>query len=589
MWDLIKSAFKHSKVRAIDYYFAEFINKVKQDEAVATAALLTSFNNAKGDVCLDLKTSANKLFFKDENFEGLQTPTLDNWVTAIKAHPWVAEKMFPSPLVLDGYKLYLGKYWNFEQRLAKNILSRLAKQPNFDKDRLEKGLKYYFKENDLDIDWQAIAAKTAVQKGFSVISGGPGTGKTTTVLNVLALLLEQTPNLKIILAAPTGKAAARMTESIRAGKSRLPDEIQNQIPDEGLTIHRLLKVDRDGSAFKHNKKNPIVADAVIIDEASMVDLPLMSYLMDAIPLDAKVILLGDIDQLSSVEAGSVLADITGNQSAKKQGVDATAPVLELAKNSPSISQSVVILQHSYRFDSQSGIGQLATLVNAGKGRQALLNVLQGDAFPDSNWLNLIKDAPQSQIVEYAVGQYQNYLIKTKIAEALSAFECFRVLCAVHSGYCGVEQLNEQIKQKLLSKGLIENTETYAGMPIMIVKNDYDTELFNGDTGVLWKNEAGELAAFFPEQKMVREVGLSRLPEYVPAYALTVHKSQGSEFENVLLCLPDYSVSALTKELIYTGLTRAKKHLTLVADEDVFIQACNNKKVRASGLAELLGW
>ncbi len=612
---VLRQAYKLAKIRPIDYYFAAFINKQQANDDVAIAAALVSLNNATGSVCLDLARLADSVLFRDENFEGVKTPVLKDWLLSLKNHEWVAEKQFPSALVLDNTKLYLGKYWFFEQQLATNILARIRQQILVDKPQLVQGLERYFPATKLPVDWQKIAASVAVQNGFSVISGGPGTGKTSTVLKVLALLLEQNNNLNIALCAPTGKAAARLTESIKKGLHVLPVDIRQLIPSEAKTIHRLLKINLKEGEFKHNASNPVMVDVLLVDEVSMVDLVLMSKLMDAIPLTTKVILLGDKDQLSSVEAGCILADITGRHDEIthtdgfinckhsgsyspeepkylhpcRQGVDDLAPFSQPSSSVNTIQNVVVQLKHSYRFGVGSGIGQLAKLVNNKKGHQALTEVLHNKQHSDCTWLDIKKDAEQTQVIDVAVEQYKHYIKQQNIETALLMFDHFRVLCAVRTGNCGVELLNLQIKNQLVKQQLIDNNDYYASMPIMITQNDYESGLFNGDTGLLWKDEAGLLAAYFPEQDGLKKVALSRLPEFELAYALTVHKSQGSEFDNVLLCLPSYVSDNISKELIYTGITRAKSQVIIAAEPQSFVRSCSNSVSRESGLSKLLGW
>ncbi|NRA83764.1 MAG: exodeoxyribonuclease V subunit alpha [Gammaproteobacteria bacterium] len=479
------------------------------------------------------------------------------------------------------------------------------------------------------VNWQQIAVSVASSRGFSVISGGPGTGKTTTVTKLLALLVQlhsQTHSqnkpdsvLNIELVAPTGKAAARLTESITGALADLnvPQAIKSLIPNQASTIHRLLGVIPKRVSFKHNRENPLHLDVLIVDEASMIDISLMAKLLEAVPTNAKIIFLGDKDQLASVEAGAVFADICQGLSAgpgysnelnqwltQITGSDLSQLAPLVAQSASSIGDSLCLLQKSYRFGQYSGIGQLASAVN--NGDIARLNKVWQQGFSDIG-LHRVIDQDLSIITQMVINGYQPYLkdvanVKTidDVARVLELFNQFQLLSPLRKGKTGIEQLNHQIESRLNHFGLInlEQGTWYSGRPIMIQENDHQQQLFNGDIGmvlpdvistqeqsssaelplrVYFKMANGEIKSFLP----------SRLPRVDTVYAMTIHKSQGSEFNHVVMVLPQHWGQLLTKELIYTGITRAKSRYDLFASLEVLEKSTKCQTKRSSGLAKLL--
>ena len=602
----LKSWMQNVELPAMAYHFAEYVNDKQANDQVVLAAALLSSQNLLGHVCIDLKDYANKaVSFSDEPSD-ITAPALSEWLQALHAHPWVSET-FPSPMIIEETRLYLGKYWKFETALNQAIQARLGADAELNRPLLASGLDRLFPKQNNTIDWQGVAAAIALLNRFVVISGGPGTGKTSTVIRILALLLAQNPEMRIELVAPTGKAAARLAESIRKGKqssrlSALTEQEKNLIPESAKTIHRLLRYSPRG--FLHNKHKLIPVDTLVIDEASMVDLPLMSRLMDAIPTSTHVILLGDRDQLSSVEAGSVLGDITGHG----QDIEYTAPFIQqledvgiIQKNditsanhpTPKISRSIALLHKSYRFDDDSGIGIAAKLINNSKGKKTLQEVLLNENYPDANWINSGIESLNFTCITWAVNQYSSYMEQDNITDALAHFEQARVLTAMREGVFGMESINELITSALQRKykHLIDHADEFHGKPVMITRNDYELDLFNGDIGLLWMDEkTQQLRAYFPTTEgEIRSISARQLPQHETAFAMTIHKSQGSEFDNLLLVLPAEKSQVVTKELIYTGLTRAKKNVLVAGNELSFIHACHKTVKRSSGLGEKLGW
>ena len=591
------------------YYFARFVAKgsgADPEGPLAQGAALASLRNLAGDVCVDLGRQAGRplLDLADPDQEPPRAPALGAWIEALAHSRWVGGPGGPEPLILDRERLYLGKYWHYEHRVAEDLARRLATIEPVEPARLAAGLDRLFPPSAPGpVDWQRLAAAIAVRRRFAAISGGPGTGKTTTVVKVLALLLDQKPGLRIALAAPTGKAAARLGEAVRRGKAGLQAQgpVLERIPEEASTIHRLLGLGR-ASGPRHHAGNPLLLDCLVVDEASMIDLPLMARLLAALPAETRLILLGDRDQLAAVEAGNVLGDITGHgrdlglsppQVAWLEASGAVAPgLLQADPKAPAVADALGLLRHSYRFSAEGGIGALARAVNAGRGEEAL-GLLGSPADPHTAevaWEDTAVDDLNPACIDWAVERYAHYLAQNDVEAALDHFERARVLAGLHQGRFGVEALNRRIAERLQAKGLIAGGEEYHGKPVMVTVNDYEVGLFNGDIGLLWRDADGDLRAWFPlAEGAPRSVSLRQLPQHVPAYALTVHKSQGSEFDAVYLVLPRDPSPVVTRELIYTGITRARRRVVVQSHPETFALGCQARVQRSSALAERLGW
>jgi exodeoxyribonuclease V alpha subunit len=534
-------------------------------------------------------------------------------------------------------QLYLQRYWQYESQLGYIIREKSAKSIDLDIPSAKMLLASLFPNDEgISIDWQKIAVCIAASQSLSFITGGPGTGKTTTVTKLLALLQGLAANkstaknrkiLNIQLVAPTGKAAARLTESISAAKLKLPAALQANLPEQCQPIHRLLGARPQSPYFKADADHPLHLDVLVLDEASMVDLPLMAKLFAALPKDAQVVLLGDQDQLASVETGSVLSDICAasfqvdNQDAPltvyseqmqhqlekltavAQGVNTTMPAVD-NKQQSVIRDNVVKLVKSHRFKDNSGIGQLAKQIKAGQVAQCL-KLLKNDQFTDINWYQPTQTTPQTvanEILKSLITQllpvYQQYTQAVQQGDLPKAFGYLhqqQVLCAQKSGYWGVAQLNVLIESELHKQGLIDNSKDfYVGRPVMLSKNDHQLKLFNGDIGIVMPDPNNPLLTkvwFYTPEGELRGLLPSRLPSLETLYAMTIHKSQGSEFESVYLCLPPITPNnqgrGLNRELIYTGLTRAKRHFMLFAEAKALSLSLTQQCVRGSGLAERL--
>lgn len=614
--DYITNLYQKDYLDDINIFFAEFINKLNQEDNphLFLAAALVSRAVEDGDVYLDLASVSQKPFVLEINGEieeGL--PDLTEWLEKISQSPVVGSPGDFRPLILDKKnRLYLYRYWDYEKKLS-DFITRRTKEDikDIDYDLLKGGLKRLFpKTADEDYTWQKVAAVIAAFKKICVITGGPGTGKTFTMAKILALLLEQSPKgrLKILLSAPTGKAAARISESVKAAKKTLncePDVIE-AIPSEATTIHRMLKTIPGSPYFHHNAENPLNADIVAVDEASMADLALMSKLTAAMPADARLILIGDRDQLSSVEAGFVMGDVCDRDhihvfsehfckrferlTQQRIGVP-----IDGHKEKPGLYDCLVGLKKSYRFVDAGEIRGLSSAVNHGEVDNAVvcLKNSQGQIYWERH---SEPDALSGSLAEKVVKGYSEYLQTDDPYNALDLFSRFKILCAVKIGPFGTHAVNRLAEQILNREDLVEfrsglNGFWYKGRPILITRNDYNLGLFNGDVGITLpdpNSSDNALYVYFPDNSgTVKKIHPNRLPDHETAYAMTVHKSQGSEFENVLLILPDRDYPVLTRELFYTGITRARKTVSIWGPEDIIKSTILRKTERTSGLKDAL--
>ncbi|MGP4844205.1 exodeoxyribonuclease V subunit alpha [Marinobacter sp. 1Y8] len=671
------------------------------------ATALASHQLGRGHVCLDLEAMTAQGFDtllslppeRDDAPERSLLPSdvlkgtsAGQWREAL-VHPLlVADGADPdanstTPLVRDGLRLYLRRYWRYEQMIASSITQRLAQHraiqlpDSTDANHLRQALERLFgASTPADrTDWQRVACANAARSGFSVITGGPGTGKTTTVVRLLAALqhvatqrTDKPGELIIRLAAPTGKAAARLNESIAGAIDKLDltafaegDRLKAAITSDVTTLHRLMGSIPGSRRFRHNANYPLLLDVLVIDEASMVDVEMMARVLDALPEHAQLILLGDKDQLASVDAGAVLGDLCLRAAQGRYQQD-TVSWLETVSGCPidpslvddqgsALDQSITLLRHSYRFDAASGIGRLAMAVNgAGSENEDAspekVSALFNEGFADIARLILRPQQLTEQVASHCIqgGQalfpksgegrvvgerevsppsgYAHYLsvmrkgpdesdgdsdakkvVDRWAASVLSAHSQFQVLCALRRGPYGVESLNQLIAEALRDQGLIRSVEGwFPGRPVLVTRNDYAVGLMNGDIGIALEVPVPESSRVPSEgdaapQKVIRVAFMSndgsgrikwvlpsRLHAVETVFAMTVHKSQGSEFAHTCLVLPDRTNPILTRELVYTGITRAKYWFSLLMpEESVFRDAIARGVTRTSGLQKAL--
>lgn len=599
----LQRALDAGQARAFDVAFARLIERLGEGGGgLAIAAYLLSRQANAGDVCIDLADHAERPYLKSTaDVPTPRAPRLDDWLSELGSSPVVGVGADRKPLILDRTRLYLGRYWHYEQDLASALAARAARRTHLDETDLMPRLDRLFAITGEQTDWQRIATVIALAQDFSIISGGPGTGKTTTVARLLALSLELNPGpYRIGLAAPTGKAAARLTESLRRIRSELDCDpsIAGRLPQAAMTIHRLLGYSPHTSAFKHRRDNPLHLDLLVVDEASMIDLELAAKLVAALPAGCRFVLLGDKDQLASVEAGSVLGELCRDADPPRYSRDRLnllqrlhpGPIDILPAQPPLIGDCVTILRKSYRFDDSSAIGRFAAAVKRGEATSAI-GCLQVPGDESLVWIDGTQTGLQGYLWATAVEHYAAIFAAGDPAEALAAFERYRLLTAVREGSSGVAALNRIVEGHLARRGVVRNDLVwYPGRPVLVTQNDYDIGLFNGDTGIAWPDvdAGGRMRVFFvaPDGRL-RGILPQRLPQHETAFAMTVHKSQGSEFERLGLVLPDRDSPILARELLYTAVTRARARVDLIASRQALARAIDTPTRRLSGLGEAL--
>ncbi|WP_411728612.1 exodeoxyribonuclease V subunit alpha [Methyloglobulus sp.] len=532
----------------LDIAFARFLSQrttlaANRKQALETLLATLSQRQHQGHSCIEINKSDKNLLLAS----GLASE-----------HPAIPSQTYP--LALEQNRLYLQRYWFYEDRLAKQIkqLAHISKPV----ENLDSLLDRYFCVCATETDWQREAAKIAAQQAFCIITGGPGTGKTTTVCKILAVLQELADEpLLIALTAPTGKAAMRLQEAIAVNIDGLDclDTIKEQIPHTAITLHRLLGAKPPSPYFHHDATNPLIFDLVVVDEASMVDLALMSKLVDALKPGAKIILLGDKDQLASVESGAVLADLIA-----------------------ALPDNTVELKQSYRFDDN--IKKLADAVNQ-QHHEAAWSILSAG----NETAGILE---QKHLIPYILEQRENYvrLVKARaeFTDVYRAFSRFQVVCSNRHGKNGALAINDAVEQGLFGQRTLSSPILwYPGRPVMVMQNNPALHLYNGDIGICLsdKDQNGNLMVFFqrPDGTLKKYLP-ARMPTCETVFAMTIHKSQGSEFDEALIVLPETINPVLSKELLYTAITRAKKHIKLVAEESVFAATINRKMERVTGLA-----
>ncbi len=642
-------------LRRLDSAMATFVQErdPKASAVLLTACTMLTHMEGRGHTCLPLASLVNSppavLAWPQAAHADVQAlwATLPSdlvgvWVEAIRSSRLVRHVPMPhavsatepdlgQPFVLSGTAeaplLYLRRYWVYEAHVAASIAActRVALPVDMPKARFWLDKLFDAKPAGVDVDWQKAACAMALRGRLTVITGGPGTGKTYTAARLLALLFAMNldpANLKVALAAPTGKAAARLRQSIDQSLQDLQKRLGNDLDlvaltqrvGQAKTVHSLLGARPDTRQFKFDAAHPLDVDVLIVDETSMVHLEMMAALLQALPAHAKLVLLGDKDQLASVEAGAVLGDLCA-QADQNQYTQATVDYVHAtcgellprgADAGSPLAQQTVMLRHSIRFGTT--IGQFARAVNDG-------DAFLADALLEQDKTGVIWQAPHKQvsqntILELAVrgrpvasASYSDYLnqIKTRPAQTktdeaahvdwvksvLRAFDRFRILCAVHDGPWGDRDLNRAVQRALAQTGLLNPAgEWFVGRPVMVTRNDPALGVFNGDVGVVLPPASGgkSLRAYFLDGEQLRSVSISRLAHVETAFAMTVHKAQGSEFLHTVLVLPSEGGEVVTRELVYTGITRAKTYFSLVQSEPGLLAAATRRRVmRASGL------
>ena len=637
--DALRSWYQHQWIRAIDLSLAEQLKGQLSDEqqGVALLAGLVSYQLGRGHPCLDLAqlyaNSSLALALPPEHaqVESLadclmplqvleQTPGLACLADSLALLSESDAVNQPnSPLVLEGTGLYLRRYYQYEQRIKQSLRQRMAQRSELEPSSIKPVLDVLFGVQSR-LSWQRMACAMALRSHFTIVTGGPGTGKTYTVVRLLAtlqLLRGQAAPLRIRLAAPTGKAAARMSESIGSELTKLTgaDEVKDWIETEAVTLHRLLGTQFQSRDFRHHADNPLVADVLVIDEASMVDIEMMAAIVAALPEQARLILLGDKDQLASVEAGAILgqlceqAEVGHYTPSLAQWLDATSdhPIppdkIDASGAQWPYLQHTTMFHESRRFDAERGIGKLAHDVNTQQTQwlQQWLkdSVALAQQQPEFNNIAVIQQSSPSHhaIRELVVAGYQalQQIIQQRPAtsdettiaawakQVLQQLAQFQLLTAVREGEWGMHRFNERVGYWLHGEQ-VNQSPWYVGRPIMVTHNDYSLDLRNGDIGIVLEANLNEppRVAFQTAEGAIRWILPSRLTQVETAYAMTIHKSQGSEFSHTVMILPEHDSPILTKELLYTGITRAKQHFTLVCAEPRLMLKAVTRRIQRSG-------
>jgi exodeoxyribonuclease V alpha subunit len=550
-------------IEAADAHAARRIQALadEPDDEAALAVALAVRSLRHGSVCLDLPGVAC-----DDLPDGLAWPA-DDWAQRVADSRLVALGV----VHVDDGLLYLDRYWREECQVRDDLLHRLAlEDPHVDEQRLVSVAEEIFPAG-----WeeQRVAALAAARQWTTVLTGGPGTGKTTTVAGLLALLADQADRpLRIALTAPTGKAAARLQEAVGDALARAP--LASRAASVGspvaATLHRLLGWKRGSrNRFRHDRRNRLPHDVIVVDETSMVSLTLMARLVEAVRTDCRLVFVGDPDQLASVEAGAVLADLVDG----------------LARRAPA---TVSVLETSHRFGAR--IHELATAVQQGDAERVLALLEAGGAHVE------LLDPTAPATLHALRARLVSRALELRAAAgsgdaqgALGVLETHRLLCAHRDGPWGVGHWNRVVERALaehtgLPIGGGWGQEWYAGRPLLLTANDYGLDLFNGDTGVVVADGADGVKAAIATPRGPRMIATSRLTEVETMHAMTVHKSQGSQAGHVTVLLPPDDSRLLTRELLYTALTRAEEKVTLVATPDAVRRAVDRRAQRASGLA-----
>lgn len=591
----LKQVEQMGKIQSVDYHFASFIyselTEHTEPSAVNIITLLAAYVSNQvlsQHTCIQVQTFNPFIAFGLTAPADILVPEAQQWLAVLEqssvCQSFTNNSEIGTPFVLFGDLLYMNRYFQYEWFIA-SFINKQGSYQVWYQGLVQEQIqlicaKYFAVLPEGEVDWQKQAVLNAIQRKFAVITGGPGTGKTTTVVKLLASMQELKLSigdepLNIQLVAPTGKAAQRLSESIAASVTslQLEESLKRSIPTQASTVHRLLKP-RGLTEFTYNQDNRLGLDVLILDEASMVDISMMYKLFSALPEHAQVILLGDKQQLASVEAGNVLAELAQAQN----------------------NDFMVELKKSYRFDDASAIGQLATAIKVGDSNRAIAQLKQSSG--PLHWYKAEQNQ-LPQLIEHAVEHHvrlQNMIAQSdlrdgnNVAALFQHLSQFQLLVCVRQGDFGVEGLNQQIQSRV-AKRLYQavTNQHYQGRPIMISENAYHLDLYNGDIGIELVNpHNGQLMAYFIQgDGEVKQIHCQRLPSHETVYTMTVHKSQGSEFAHVALVLPDHTSSLMSREIIYTGLTRAKSEFSLYAGEYNLRQGLTSSAERLSGLRKML--
>ena len=591
-------------INDLHFQFTELVPDVK----LKPFAYLLSKRLSEGSVCIDLvkEDLISEYGSWSEEIQDIiprfSEGTLKEATNILSVNPEDRK-----PFIVFNGKFYSYRYFNYETQILDKINSFISNE-KAELLRRKEALKVYseqifaLQDEDLDItDWQLAGCLNSYLNNFSIITGGPGTGKTTTIAKLLVLLYTINPSLKVAIAAPTGKAAIRMLESLKNNPLSEQEPLKSKIEElEGTTIHRLLGYKMGSHYFKKNENNYLDFDVVIVDEASMIDVPLFAKLLGAIDPSKRVVLLGDKNQLASVEAGSLFGDLCNSSLLENaaslnvfngERISFINSFLNVNNQIVSDGSSEKMLLNNHitelilnrRTDEESKIIEALSAAiiqeNVNKVKELLIGTSD----------RLKVDNEYSKVIfENFIASYETYIKEKDIQSAIEKLNDIRVLCAVREGKHGIYAINKRIETYLQQKNLLRiSTENYEHRPILVSKNNKELNLFNGDVGIIRKDSKGNMMAYFIDKNgEVREIQPSFIGSYETVFAMTIHKSQGSEFKDVLIILPENKENRLlTKELLYTAITRAKKSVTIQGTEAIIVQTVQNRVKRISGIID----
>lgn len=552
----LETLYSQSYFSPLDYFFAIAMRDAfsEKEAIVITSCALVSKMVSLGHICLDIdRLAGTKCVLSEETEKHITFPEKAHWLNKLRSSP-IVSKNPATPLVIDDQKrLYLAKYYDFQLRVSKNIMQRVRRPFAGNNDKtVNTYIEAAVRKTGFTLDdAQKKAVNAALCHPFVVISGGPGTGKTyvTQIIKKIlcSMMPENTEKIPTVLClAPTGKAASRM-----AG---------------GKTIHSVLQPLKKKPGFYHDRKNPVLADVVIIDEASMIDMGLMTRLLEAIPLCAKVILLGDTHQLTSVQAGSIFSDIC---------------------DSPDLSTHIILLERNFRSDDQQGIHTLSKSIQRGD-TDFLEKIMISETYPDVRFFDFKeKNLTDLKIKKAILDGYQQFMHCAESVSALKHIDRFTILCAHNAGEYGTSHFNHVCEKILRPSGNSDIQRSPFFRIIMKITNDYQKGLFNGDTGVVFEKDGSEWACFKNQDNTPMLYRLSDLSGTAPAFAMTIHKSQGSEFDEILIILPDKTSPVITRQLLYTGVTRARRKVIIAGNMNIIKAAVGSSVTRNSGLGDAI--
>jgi exodeoxyribonuclease V alpha subunit len=577
----------------------------ERDEAVQLATALTVRSTRLGSVVLDLATAAETI--SPDTEDGVTAEVTvplawpDRWVERCAASPLIG-----GPLRRVGSQLWLTRYWDQEERVATELLDRCAAAPtDLDLGVLGTGMQRLF-PLAADADQRQAAAVCALSR-VSVLAGGPGTGKTTTVARLLALLREQHPTWRVALAAPTGKAAARLEEAVRSSTAALPAQDRARLGDlPATTLHRLLGWRPDSrSRFRHDRTNRLPVEVVVVDEGSMVSLTLMARLLEALRPSTRLVMVGDPDQLASVEAGAVLGDLIDRTTLGRRTASFAATLREVLPDldvgelpeSPAgaVRNGVSALSINRRYAADGEIAELAAAVQNGDGPEALAVLRSGRRsveFVEVNDDTRPTDLDLAGLradVQGCARRMRSAAAEGAAGAALAALEEHRLLCAHRRGPRGVQHwsLLAAAWGADVDDAATRTDGRYLGEPLLVTANDYEANLYNGDTGVVVGDGRGGLVGVFGRGGAPIRVSLARLGAVRSLHAMTIHRSQGSQFARISVLLPVASSPLGTRETLYTAVTRAREHVRVIGSAEVLVAAVHRPAARATGLRERL--